>query len=137
MKILPAFVLLILIISCTKKEDVYKDVYYKSVNGNDTAILALKMSEKRFFGRYEIIYPKFGKDSGDVRGNINGDTLRGDFHYISNGGTWKRVPLALLKKQNKLIQGKGVIGIYMNLPCFINGTLSYKEPDFIFDEVKK
>ncbi|MBE8724692.1 hypothetical protein [Flavobacterium hungaricum] len=136
MKAIAISLLLILIVSCTKKEDVYKDVYYKSVNGNDTAILALKMSEKRFFGRYEIIYPKFGKDSGDVRGTVKGDTLKGDYHYISNGGQWKRVPLALLKKENKLIQGTGVIGTYMNMPCFINGTLSYKDPAFVFDEVK-
>ena len=128
---------LFLIISCTSKENNYKDVYYQSVNGKDTAILALKISEKRFYGRYEIFYNKIGKDSGDVRGNINGDTLRGDYHYISNGGHWKRVPLALLKKEKKLILGKGVIGIYMNLPCFFPGTLSYKNPDFIFEEVKK
>src|SRR5215813_3366623 len=128
---------LFLIVSCTSKENNYKDVYYQSVNGEDTAILALKISEKRFYGRYEIFYNKIGKDSGDVRGNISGDTLRGDFHYISQGGSWKRVPLALLKKDKQLIQGKGVIGTYMNLPCFINGTLNYKNPDFIFEEVKK
>lgn len=128
---------LFLIISCNSKENIYKEVYYQSVNGKDTAILALKISEKRFFGRYEIFYNRIGKDSGDVRGNINGDTLRGDFHYISNGGNWKRVPLALLKKDNKLILGKGVIGTYMNLPCFFPGTLNYKNPDFIFEEVKK
>ena len=102
--------ILLLISSCTSKENNYSDVYYQAVNGKDTAILALKISEKRFFGRYEIFYNKIGKDSGDVRGNITGDTLRGDYHYISNGGNWKRVPLAFLKKDNNLIQGKGVIG---------------------------
>ncbi|KAF2513846.1 hypothetical protein [Flavobacterium foetidum] len=131
------FLLLIAIVSCTSKENQYKETYYIAVNGKDTAKLALKISEKRFFGRYERSYYKIGKDSGDVRGNINGDTLRGDFHYISNGGSWKRVPLALLRHQNKLIQGKGVVGIYMNLPCFINGTLTYKNPEFTFEEVKK
>ena len=129
--------ILLLIVSCTSKENNYGDVYYQAVNGKDTAILALKISEKRFFGRYEIFYNKIGKDSGDVRGNIIGDTLRGDYHYISNGGNWKRVPLALLKNENKLIQGKGVIGTFMNLPCFITGTLNYKNPDFIFEEISE
>lgn len=129
--------ILLLISSCTSKENNYGDVYYQAVNGKDTAILALNISEKRFFGRYEILYNKIGKDSGDVRGNIIGDTLRGDYHYISNGGNWKRVPLAFLKKDNNLIQGKGVIGTYMNLPCFFPGTLSYKNPDFVFEEISK
>ncbi|WP_125720788.1 hypothetical protein [Flavobacterium ustbae] len=128
---------LFLIVSCISKENSYKEVHYQSVNGKDTAILALKISEKRFFGRYEIFYNKIGKDSGDVRGNINGDTLRGDYHFISQGGSWKRIPLALLKKNKQLIQGKGAIGTYMNLPCFYPGTLSYKNPDFVFEEVKK
>ncbi|MHC0445182.1 hypothetical protein ACWA1F_07215 [Flavobacterium sp. 3-218] len=128
---------LFLIISCTSKENSYKEVHYQSLNGKDSAVLALKISEKRFFGRYEIFYNKIGKDSGDVRGNINGDTLRGDYHFISQGGSWKRIPLALLKKDKQLIQGKGAIGTYMNLPCFYPGTLSYKNPDFIFEEIKK
>ncbi|MFB9080456.1 hypothetical protein ACFFLS_20190 [Flavobacterium procerum] len=137
MKIASIFILLISISSCTSKENKYNEAYYQAVNGKDTATLVLKISEKRFFGRYERAYYKIGKDSGDVRGNISGDTLRGDFHYISNGGSWKRVPLALLRNQDKLIQGKGVVGIYMNLPCFINGTLSYENPEFTFEEVKK
>ncbi|GAA3755808.1 hypothetical protein [Flavobacterium ginsengiterrae] len=128
---------LILIISCNSKENnSYKEVQYQAVNGNDTAVIALKISDKRFYGRYEISYYKFGKDSGDVRGDIKGDTLRGDFHYISNGGSWKRIPLALLKKDDKLIQGSGIIGTYMSLPCFLPGTLSYKEPKFVFEETK-
>ncbi|WP_281233546.1 hypothetical protein [Flavobacterium gelatinilyticum] len=128
--------ILTLTVSCNSKEDSYKEVQYQAVSGNDTAVMALKMSDKRFYGRYEISYYKFGKDSGDVRGDIKGDTLRGDFHYISNGGSWKRIPLALLKKDNKLVQGTGIVGTYMSLPCFLPGTLTYKEPKFTFEEMK-
>lgn len=131
--------ILVIIVSCNSKEDKngYQEVLYRAVNNKDTAILAINISDKRFFGRYEISYYKVGKDSGDVRGDINGNTLRGDFHFISNGGSWKRVPLALLKKENKLILGNGVVGTYMNLPCFINGTLNYKDPKFVFEEIKE
>lgn len=131
--------ILIVIVSCNSKEnkDNYKEVFYQAVNDKDTAVLAIKVSDKRFYGRYEISYYQFGKDSGDVRGDIKGNTLTGDFHYISNGGSWKRIPLALLKKDNKLILGNGVIGTYMNLPCFIQGTLNYNDPKFVFKEVKK
>jgi len=130
--------LLIVLISCTSKEkSKYKTVVYKAVNGNDTAVLAINISDKRFYGRCEISYYQKGKDSGDVRGDIEGDTLRGDFHYISNGGSWKRIPLALLKKEEKLVLGTGIMGVFMNLPCFIQGTLTYDDPKFVFTEVKK
>jgi hypothetical protein len=129
--------ILILVISCNSKESNYKDVQYRAVNGKDTAVFALKISDKRFYGRYERSYYKIGKDSGDVRGDIKGDTLTGDIHYISNGGSWKRIPLALLKKEKSLIQGKGITGSYMNLPCFIQGTLTYKDPEFIFEEIQE
>jgi len=135
------FLVLILsiIISCNSKEDKsnYNQVVYQAITDKDTAVLTVNINDKRFYGSYEISYYKIGKDSGDVRGDIKGDTMRGDFHYISNGGSWKRVPLALLKKENKLFLGNGVIGTYFNLPCFIDGTLSYKDPKFVFEEVKK
>ncbi|KIQ14628.1 hypothetical protein RT99_22595 [Flavobacterium sp. MEB061] len=138
-KLLIVFLLFAFLISCNSKEqkDKYNHLIYRAVNNKDTAILDVNISDKRFYGRYEISYYKTGKDSGDVRGDIKGNTLTGDFHYISNGGSWKRVPLALLKKENKLLLGNGVIGTFMNLPCFIQGTLSFNDPKFVFEEVKK
>ena len=132
-------VIVTIIVSCNSKEEKsdFKIITYHAVHEKDTAILTININDKRFFGRYEILYNKIGKDSGNVRGDIKGDTLRGDFHYISNGGSWKRVPLALLKKENKLLLGNGVIGTFMNLPCFIQGTLSFNDPKFVFEEVKK
>ncbi|TDP02978.1 hypothetical protein [Flavobacterium sp. 245] len=135
----PFFLLImIFVISCNSKENKndYQEIVYLAVNQKDTAFLTIKINEKRFYGRYEILYHQLGKDSGDVRGDIKGDTLRGDFHFISNGGSWKRVPLALLKKDKNLLLGNGVVGTYMNLPCFIQGTLNYNEPKFVFEEVK-
>jgi hypothetical protein len=124
--------------SCTSKEDKYNRVFYRAVHDKDTAILDLNINGKRFFGRYEILYHEFGKDSGDVRGDFRGDTLRGDFHYISNGGTWKRIPIALLKKNNKLILGKGVIGTYFNLPLFLPDVpIEYSNSEFVFEKIEK
>lgn len=130
----------VFLISCNSKEEKekYNHAFYRAVNGSDTAILDININDKRFFGRYEIFYHQFGKDSGDVRGDIKGDTLRGDFHYISNGGSWKRIPLALLKKENKLVLGKGVIGTYFNLPCFVPGVpIEYNEAGFVFEKVEE
>jgi hypothetical protein len=133
------FLIFILSISCNSKEekDKYSRVFYRAVNGKDTAILDIKINNKRFYGRYEILYHKFGKDSGDVRGDLRGDTLRGDFHFIANGGSWKRIPIALLKKDNKLILGKGVIGTYFNLPLFMPEIpIEYNNSEFVFEKIE-
>lgn len=130
----------VFLFSCNSKEDKdkYDRAFYRAVNGKDTAILDIKMNDKRFYGRYEVTYHKFGKDSGDVRGDMHGDTLRGDFHYISNGGSWKRIPIALLKKDDKLILGKGVVGTYFNLPLFIPEIpIEYNNSEFVFEKIEK
>nr|WP_294781328.1 hypothetical protein [uncultured Flavobacterium sp.] len=129
----------LLFISCNSKEDKekYNHELYRAVNKKDTAILDIHINNKRFYGRYEISRYRFGKDSGDVRGDLKGDTLRGDYHFISFGGNWKRVPLALLKKDKKLFLGKGVIGTYFNLPCYVPEVpIDYKNPEFIFERVE-
>ncbi len=134
------FILLILLISCNSKEDKekYNRVFYRAVNNKDTAILDININAKRFYGRYEILYHQVGKDSGDVRGDLKGDTLRGDFHFISNGGGWKRIPIALLKKENKLFLGNGVIATYFNLPCFMPGVpIEYNDSKFVFEKIEK
>jgi len=133
------FIITIILFSCNSKEqkDNFKHVVYRAINNKDTATLSININEKRFFGHYEISRHRFGKDSGDVRGDMKGDTLRGDFHYIGYGGSWKRIPLALLKKENKLFSGTGVIGTYLNLPCFMPETpIDYSNPEFVFEELK-
>lgn len=130
----------LLVISCNSKEDKdkYNQVIYRAVNNKDTAVLDIHMNDKRFYGRYEVSRYGYGKDSGDVRGDLKGDTLRGDYYYISFGGSWKRVPLALLKKDNKLYLGKGVIGTYFNLPCFVPEVpIEYNNSEFIFERIEE
>lgn len=127
------------LLSCNSKEkkDTYRNALYRAVNNKDTALLHLNINDKRFYGRYEISHYNIGKDSGDVRGDIKGDTLRGDYHYITFGGSWKRVPLALLKKDNKLFLGSGVVGTFLNLPCFVPDVpIDYSNSTFIFEEVQ-
>lgn len=138
-KTILSVVLGILLFSCNSKEgkEKYQQSLYRAIHNKDTAILAINMNDKRFFGRYEISHYGVGKDSGEVRGDIKGDTLRGDYHYLTFGGSWKRVPLALLKKDNKLFLGKGVVGTYFNLPCFVPDVpIEYHNSAFIFEEIK-
>lgn len=117
-----------------------KYFYYRAVNNADTALLSFtKLEDNRFFGQYEIRYEGFHKDSGEVRGIISGDTIKGSFYYSPyGGGVLKRYPVALLKRNNKLILGKGVISVYMGIPSFLKGdTIDYSNSEFVFEEIKK
>ncbi|MFD2942975.1 hypothetical protein [Flavobacterium notoginsengisoli] len=132
--------LCLLIVSCNSKEnkEKYNHKLYRAVNNKDTAVLDIHINNKRFYGRYEISRYGYGKDSGDVKGDLRGDTLRGDYYYISFGGNWKRIPIALLQKDHKLFLGNGVIGTYFNLPCFVPEVpIEYNNSEFIFEEVTK
>lgn len=128
----------VVVVGCNSGEDKdpFQQVMYRAVNKSDTATLSLHINKKRFFGHYEIVYGNGDKDSGNVRGGLKGDTLRGDFKYISYGGSWKTVPIAFLKKDDELIKGNGIIGIYLNLPCFMPGTLNYSNSEFIFKKLE-
>ena len=132
-------VLCTLILSCKKSNEKEIEFSYRAVNDSDTALLRYtKLEDNRFFGQYEVIYGQFRKDSGEFRGIISGDTLKGSFYYTSyGGGVLKRYPVAMLKRGNKWLLGKGVISIYMGIPSFLKTEpIDYSNPEFVFEEVK-
>ncbi|WP_133243366.1 hypothetical protein [Flavobacterium sp. 103] len=123
--------------SCNKRENSSIKKFYKVSKGDSTAYLSLVFTKNTFYGEYEIQYGLLGKDSGAVRGNRIGDTLRGDFCYRSYGGDIKRVPFVLLEKNQKLKQGTGIISTYMTIPFYVKGTLEFKESNFLFKPIEK
>lgn len=110
---------------------------YRAVNKKDTASLNIKLDSKQFYGQFEINYDGLYKDSGDVNGIVKGDTLKGTFHYQQYGNsTWYRIPIALLKRDHKLIMGIGSMEIFMNMTFFKKTVpLDYQHPKFIFEQV--
>lgn len=111
-------------------------ILYQGINNLDTAILKVKLiDDKTFYGQLEINYHGAYKDSGNVTGIIKGDTLKGSYHFQHYRiETWRRIPIALLKKDDKLIMGMGSMEIYMNITYFKKNTpINYKNPLFIFD----
>lgn len=133
-------VLSILFLSCDNSIRNGKQFYYRAVNDKDTALLSfIKLEDNRFFGQYEIRYGGVRKDSGELRGIISGDTIKGSFYYHPyGGGVLKRYPVALLKRKNKLLLGEGVISVYMGIPSFMKGEpIDYSNPEFVFEEIKK
>lgn len=135
------FGIVLLLIGCNQKEKkvIEKQVVYQAISTNkDTAVLSIVINKDRFYGQYEIKYGETTKDSGSIKGNIKKDVYLGEFYCRTYGGDLKRVPISLLKKDNKLILGKGVITTYLGLPCFAPDIpISYADAEFIFQEIKK
>ena len=123
--------------SCNKKENKTFKKFYKASKGDSTAFLSLVFTKNTFYGEYEIQYGLLGKDSGAVRGNRHGDTLRGDFCYRSYGGDIKRAPFVVLESNEKLKLGSGLVSTYMTIPFYMKGTLEFKDSNFLFEPIEK
>jgi hypothetical protein len=123
--------------SCNKKSNGSIRKFYKASKGDETAFLSLVFADNTFYGKYEIRYGQLGKDSGAVRGNRNGDTLRGDFCYKSYGGDIKREPFVLLESDQNLKLGTGLVSTYMTIPFYVKGTLEFKDSNFLFKPIDK
>jgi hypothetical protein len=129
--------LLALTFGC-KKRDIYTmPRHYIAINNNDTAHLRITEGKTEFYGSYEILYGRSGKDSGDIRGLILKDTFRGVHTYTPyGGGPKKSVPFIALKKDGQLLLGKGVPTSYMNVPYYAPSVpIDYSEPKFVFKEM--
>jgi hypothetical protein len=128
------------VFSCADANKQGKQFSYRAINDKATALLRFtQLEDNSFFGQYEIQYGQSQKDSGEVRGIISGDTIKGSFYYHPyGGGVLKRYPIALLKRKNKLLLGKGMISVYMGIPSFLKGDpIDYSHPEFVFEEIKE
>ncbi|RAJ34385.1 hypothetical protein LY11_01277 [Pedobacter cryoconitis] len=130
------FVILFVIQGCDSREKKVVRTSYLAIKGADTAILKLTVTGTQFIGQYEINYHGSFKDSGDVKGAIKGDTLIGDYHFQHYGlEKWLRGPIALLKKDGRLILGTGTLESYLGISYFKRGEpIDYSAPKFIFQK---
>ncbi|WP_157274800.1 hypothetical protein [Pedobacter sp. Leaf194] len=106
---------------------------FVGIRKQDTTIAVIKVAGTDFYGSMEVLYHVGMKDSGIVKGKLYGDTLfAGDYYHLHDGQDhWMRVPLRLLKRQNKLILGEGVIAYFANMPFFVH------YPPVLYDEQKQ
>lgn len=129
--------LVMVISSCNSKNEVKNEpVFYTAIDKSDTAHLSISSTELHFKGNYEIWYgSRKIKDSGDVSGEIYGDTLIGTYNYMTYGGAWKRIPIAFLKRDKKLLLGTGEYGGYMGFVYFNPDVpLDFSNSKFIFEK---
>jgi hypothetical protein len=137
--LLGLIVLVSLLYGCNKEKKFNKnEIFYRAIKGTDTAFLSLSLTEKHFTGNYDIRYGTVGKDSGDVRGKISGDTLLGLYNYTTYGGNNNIIPIALLRRGNKIYWGKGLAMSVMNVHFFSKDVpIDYDNSEFIFEEINK
>lgn len=109
---------------------------YRAINKTDTAVFNVSVTDGQFKGLYEISYGGEYRDSGEVSGYVKGDTLAGNYLYQRVGiEQLHRIPIALLKKGDKLIMGVGSMEIYLERTYFKPGVpIDYEHVKFIFEK---
>lgn len=134
--LLSVLLLTSLLFGCKKKNFKDDHVSYRAINGRDTALLDIVIDKNRFYGQFEMIYGKSGKDSGAIRGQIYGDTLKGLYEYRSYGGSNSRRPIVFLNRDGKYHLGKGLPTTFVGIPFFVKDVPIDYEIGFVFEEVE-
>lgn len=107
---------------------------YQAIHQRDTALLDLVITDRHFYGKYRLMHPGGASDVGDVTGKVIGDTLLGDFFYLSYGAKHKkRKAFALLRRDAYLIQGTGLQTVFMGVPSYLRESLDFDSVKFVFE----
>ena len=112
---------------------------YLAVDKTDTASLSLNtLGNGKISGKLLIKFLDKGKNDGEVFGEFRGDTLFVDYTFkigTTNETTYKN-PLALLKKDGKLLMGVGQIETTLGRSYFVKGKpISFDKGRFGFAQV--
>lgn len=109
---------------------------YTAKDQSDSASLSLHTAgDGKVTGKLLINYSEKGKNEGEIEGTFRGDTLFVDYTFkIGNTNeTIYKNPLALLKKDGKLILGVGQIETTMGRSYFVKGKpINFDKGRFIF-----
>lgn len=124
--------LIMLSISC-QDDRILKPIVYgaKDLNNNQ-ASLELYIHNQSFYGNLDIKYSNNMSDSGTIKGEIIGDTLKGRFSHIAFSGAKKVSPFILLKQGDTLKMGAGQTATYMQIPFFLPETIIFENSNFQF-----
>ena len=114
-----------------------RKMWYRAIHKTDTAVFKVDVTDGQFKGLYEISYGGEYRDSGEVSGYVKGDTLLGNYLYQRVGiPQLHRIPIALLKKGDKLIMGVGSMEIYLERAYFKPRVpIDYQNVKFIFEKL--
>jgi hypothetical protein len=117
-----------------------------AVYQKDSAFLKFKtMPNHKIQGRLVIKYAELEPDAlqkefyhGEITGKFSRDTLFADYIFADGkNGTLYRNPIALLRKNNKLVLGSGAIENYLGKSWFINHkAINFNKSRFQFVPAK-
>lgn len=112
---------------------------FTAIDQQDTASLSLGTSaDGKIKGKLLISFQEKGKNDGEIEGVYKGDTLFVDYTFkigTTNKTVYKN-PLALLKKDGKLIMGVGQIETSLGRSYFVKGKpISFEKGRFTFAPV--
>lgn len=110
-----------------------------AIDEKDTADLHIStLSNDEVTGKLLIKYGAKPKNEGDVTGKFRGDTLFVDYTFkIGTEKTIYKNPLALLKKEGKLILGVGQIETTLGRSYFVKGKpINFERGRFTFAPVE-
>ena len=79
---------------------------YQNINGKDTVLLSISGEAITVTGLLSYNYYEKDKSSGDIQGNMYGDTLIGEYSFQSEGTTSVR-EVAFLKRDDTFVEGYG------------------------------
>ena len=131
MKHLLVLAVLFLLTAC-KSDASKQQKFFTATDSKRTSLLVLSVKNNQFYGQYKVQYAESIIDSGEVRGVVIGDTLKGRFTYLSYGGSQEVKPFLLLKSGDTLKLGSGSVYTYLKIPYYIQESIQFKEDDFQF-----
>lgn len=116
----------------------YDTKYYQAVSldKRQTALLKLEISKDFFHGDYQIIYQDKTKDDGKITGNVNGDTLMGNYRFLSRENARSIIPIVFLKADKNLRLGTGEAGTYMGFKVYSRGSISFNDSLLLFQPIE-
>ena len=111
-------------------------VCYVAVDESDTVLLTITDQRKSIEGNLTFNYTNGVTHKGTLKGLMHGDTLLADYNFTTGDGKWRRNPVALLKRNGRLILGVGIMETTWGRNYFAKSQpIDYDKGRFIFKEV--
>lgn len=112
---------------------------FVAADGKDTADLKVdSLASGKIKGFLTINYFEKDKNEGEIDGTFKGDTLFVDYTFkigTKNKAVYKN-PLALLRKDGKMVLGVGQIETSLGRSYFVKGKpINFERGRFVFDPV--
>jgi len=139
-----AVLLSFLISSCSSKPTVEEQmkkettICYRAISKIDTGWLKIDTATNQKLATLTFSYPGEKRVyEGQFKGGMSGDTLKGHYDFkVNKVDKWYRNPVALLKKDGKLIMGVGAFSMVWGSGYFDEKIpIDYEKGRFIFERI--